>query len=173
MKELIKQICILGLCASIGMQTSCKGKRISDAEYAAMSDSVIRARADSIAAAEGRGDTTGMAAKAAAANSVKHTPEDAFVLDLAKNYTREMEIIRMGAENEGDRRLQLLAKKMLGEYTKMLRSIDGYIGRKGLTFPADTLVDISYANNYNNHEWDSAWVSLIENDHTKMIAQME
>ena len=66
-----------------------------------------------------------------------------------------------------------LAKRMMGTQTQILKSLDSYIERKGLTFPTDTLVDISYANAYNNHEWDSAWVSLVETDHNNMIARFE
>ena len=172
MKKVIKQCCTIGMCAALLAQVACQSKKAPyKSPYEPMSDSAILAKADSIARAEGRGDTTGKAAAEAAA--VKHTPEERFVLDLATKYIQELEIIRLGAENEGDKRMQLLARKMLGNQKQVLHSLDSYVGRKGLQLSPDTLVDISYANAYNNHEWDSAWVSIIEADHNDMINRFE
>jgi len=65
------------------------------------------------------------------------------------------------------------AKKMLAEESKAFRALDNYIQRKGLQLSADTLMDISYANAYDNHQWDSAWISLVEENHGKMIARCD
>ena len=164
MKTLVKQLCTLGICSIIFTQYSCREKYVYRETDVQHTDSVLRLQSDSIARA---------AAAKPAVDSASRQSDAALVYDVTLDEARLLDLLRAGQDDHGDNRVIAMAKKMTPDQEKVYAQLNDYASRKGIKLSTDTLVDMSFTNEYGTRQWDSAWVSMTGAGYDVTLSRMQ